>query len=150
MAFKTSAGEVEYELSPLTKSLGFMTRVMQVQINERIRVSGGLHISPAVFSTLRLLQANPGIRQVHAARILMIQESNMANLIKDLVSQGLVERREESGRRPGLWISADGERELEQAEWADVIDRDYANVLSDKEYRQLLQLLDRIYRASLP
>lgn len=149
MASKTRIGEVEYDLTPLTKSLGFLTRVVQVQINERIRAGGGLHVSPAVFSVLRLLQANPGIRQVHAARILLIQESNMANLIKDLIAQALVERREEEGKRFGLWITADGEAELERCAWADDLDRVYADALSDREYHALRQLLDRVYQAAL-
>src|SRR3546814_19225308 len=89
MAEKTLVGDVEYELTSLTTSLGFLTRVVQVQINERIRIAGALQVTPAIFSTLRLLEANPGIRQVHAARILVIQESNMANLVKDLIAQGL-------------------------------------------------------------
>ncbi|WP_313805575.1 MarR family winged helix-turn-helix transcriptional regulator [Sphingobium sp.] len=146
---KTLVGDVEYALEPLTKSLGFLTRVVQVQINERVRAAGGLHVSPAVFSTLRLIQANPGIRQVHAARILLIQESNMANLVKDLIAQGLIERREEEGKRIGLWITDKGEEEVEHGNQSDELDRSYANALSDKEYQRLLQLLDRAYRAAL-
>lgn len=149
MAVKTLVCDAEYSLGALTKSLGFLTRVVQVQINERIRTSGGLPISLAAFSLLRLIQSNPGIRQVHAARILMIQESNMASLTKDMLIRGLVERREGSGKRNGLWITADGESELEANTWTDTLDRTYAATLTDKEYRTLLQLLDRVYRTSL-
>ncbi|HKY81455.1 MAG TPA: MarR family winged helix-turn-helix transcriptional regulator [Sphingobium sp.] len=149
IAIKTLVGEVEYALAPVTKSLGFLTRVVQVQINERLRGAGGLSVSPAVFSALRLVHGNPGIRQGHAARILQIQESNMANMIKDLVAQGWIERREEPGKRIGLWITGKGEEEVEQGAWADDLDRAYAAALSDKEYKQLLYLLDRVYRSSL-
>lgn len=149
MPDKTQVGEGEYDLSLLTKSLGFLTRVVQVQINERIRAEGGLPVSFAVLSALRLLHANPGIRQVHAARILNVQESNMANLVKDLINQGLIERREDEGKRTGLWITPQGEEKLERCAWADDLDRVYASALSDKEYRQLRELLHRVYRASL-
>lgn len=149
MAVKAVIGEAEYALAPLTESLGFLTRVVQVQINERIRAGGGVHVSLAVFSALRLFQANPGIRQTHAARILLIQESNMASLVKDLLEQGLIERRGDAGRRGGLWITAKGEGEIAQGAWTDKIDRSYTRVLSDQEYRQLVQLLNRVYRASL-
>ncbi len=149
MTDKTAVGEGEYELTPLTNSLGFLTRVVQVQINERIRAEGGLPVSFAVLSALRLFQANPGIRQVHAARILLVQESNMANLVKDLLGQGLVERREDDSKRTGLWLTALGKEELKRCAWADDLDRVYASALSDKEYRQLRELLHRVYRASL-
>jgi len=146
---KTKVGDGEYALTNLTNSLGFLTRVIQVQINERIRSAGVLQVTPATYSTLRVLQANPGIRQVHAARILVVQESNMANLIKDLIAQGLVERREDESKRTGLWITALGEEELERSSSADDLERVYAKALSDKEYRSLLRMLDRIYQAGL-
>lgn len=144
-------GGTEYALGPLADSLGFLTRVTQVQINDRIRASGGLGISPACLATFQLVEANPGIRQVDAARILLIQESNMANLVKDLVSQALLERRGETGsKRGGLWLTGAGRRKLEQAAaQARALDRACAAVLSDKQYRDLLALLNKLYWASL-
>lgn len=143
-------GGTEYTLSPLTDSIGFLTRVVQIQINDRIRASGTLGISPAVLSVLRLLEVNPGIRQVDAARILLIQESNMTNLVKDLITQGLIKWRGKNGsKRGGLWVTSGGRRQLEQTAPADAIDRLYADSLSSKEYRQLVTLLRRLYLASL-
>ena len=142
-----AAGDKKYSLTPLTDSLGFLTRVVQVQINDCVRANGGLGISPARLSALRLVDANPGIRQVDVARFLLIQESNMANLVKDLISEGLVKRR--GNKRGGLWITGDGRRQVEQAAAAFRIDRSYAAVLSDKEYKHLVKLLNRVYRASL-
>ena len=144
-------GGTEYALSSLIDSIGFLTRVVQIQINDRIRASGTLGISPAVLSVLRLLEANPGIRQVDAARILLIQESNMASLVKDLIAQGLIRRRGKNGsKRGGLWVTSAGRRQLERAtDPADAIDRSYAASLSSKEYRQLVTLLRRLYLASL-
>lgn len=149
MMIKAMAGGSEYALGPLRSSLGFLTRVIQVQINERLRAKGGMEISPATLSLLQLLQANTGIRQVDAARLLLIQESNMANLVKTLISRGLIERRRETGGRGGLWITEEGERLVAQWSWAATIDRSCASVLSDAEYQQLMHLLNRIYQASL-
>ena len=142
--------EREYTLSPLTDSLGFLTRVVQVQINDRVRASGGLGRSPAVLCLLQLVEANPGIRQVDAARILLIQESNMANLIKDLIAQGLIKRRgKNGGKRGGLLITQHGRRRVEQATSGAPIDRAYAAVLSDKDYQRLVTMLSLLYRAAL-
>ena len=120
MALRTTkralVGGKEYALKPLTDSLGFLTRVVQIQINDRIRASGALGMSPATLCALRLVEANPGIRQVDAARILLIHESNMATLIKDLIAQGLIKRRgKNGGKRGGLSITAHGRRQVEQA-----------------------------------
>lgn len=147
---RATVGECEYALGPLTGSLGFLTRVIQVQIADRLRANGGLGMSPAVYTTLRLVDANPGIRQVHAARILLIQESNMANLTKDLIERGVIERRgDDTGKRGGLWITDKGREELSKGSLAETVDRSHAAVLSDKEYKELVGLLNRVYRASL-
>ena len=140
----------EYALGSLTGSLGFLTRVIQVQLNDQVRAIGGFSISNAAFATLRLVEANPGIRQVDVARLLMIQESNMANLIKDLISNALMEKRGEAGgKRGGLQITDSGRLKLKQAAPANTLERACAAALSDKEYRALLALLARIYQASL-
>ena len=150
MIKRTVVGGTEYLLAPLTDSVGFLTRVVQIQINDYIRANGGLGMSPAVLSLLRLVDANPGIRQVDAARILLIHESNMANLIKDLIAEGLIKRLGKTrGKRGGLWITGDGRGQVEQAESTHAIDRTYAAVLSDKEYKQLILLLKRLYNAAL-
>ena len=149
MVAKASIGELEYSLAPLTGSLGFLTRVVFIQINNRARTEGAITISPAITALLRLVQANPGIRQVDAAKILLIQESNMANLIKELVAKGLIERKSAGGRRGGLFTTAEGEMLVQFNACSESINRDVAGVLSDKEYQQLVQLLNRVYRSHL-
>lgn len=144
---RSAAGGKKYALAPLTDSLGFLTRAVQVQINDRVRASSGLDVSPARLSALRFIEANPGIRQVEVARFLLIQESNMANLVKDLLAQGLVKRR--GNKRAGLWVTGEGRRQVEQAAAVLSIDRSCAAVLSDREYKQLVRLLNRVYQASL-
>ena len=146
----TVEGEREYALDSLSNSLGFLVRVVQLQIVERVRASGTLGISPGALAALRLIEANPGVRQMHVARLLLIQESNLANLIKKFMAQGLVERRSKSGgKRGGLWITDGCRRLIDEATFAETLDRAYASVLSDAEYAQLVSLLNRLYRAAL-
>lgn len=150
LSARTMVDGTEYALGSLTGSLGFLTRVVQVQLNDQVRAIGGLSISNAAFATLRLVEANPGIRQVDVARLLMIQESNMANLIKDLTSNALMEKRGEAGgKRGGLQITDSGRLKLKQTAPANTLERACAAALSDKEYRELLALLTKIYQASL-
>ena len=130
----------------LTRSLGFLTRVVHIQINDLIRAKGELTASPATLTMLSLVHENPGIRQAHAARFLLIHDSNMAILVKDLVSQGLVERRGSTGKRSGLWVTKMGADVLAQAAPVETLVRDFAASLSNEEYRQLIALLGRLYR----
>lgn len=150
MAERPLDGGMDLTLDSLTDSLGFLTRVIHIQIVDRVRASHTLTVSPAVLALLRLVQSNPGIRQVQVAKILLIQESNLANLVKQLIAQELVERRSEAGaRRGGLWLTDSGHRIIEDTAAAQGIDRAYATVLSDKEYQQVVRLLNRLYRAAL-
>ena len=139
----------EFVLDDLTGSLGFLTRAAYLQIGDLIRAQGVLAVSPPTLSTLALVRANPGIRQMQAARILLIRESNMAILVRELVSKGLVERRRVGGKRSGLWTTEEGAAILVQTAEAVALNRQYADCLSDAEYRQLVALLARAYRARL-
>lgn len=132
----------------LAGSLGFLTRVVHIQINERIRASGALGVSPATLAMLSLVSDNPGIRQAQASRVLLIHDSNMAILVKRLIQEGSIERRGE-GKRSGLWIAAKGAELLAQAPSADEVNRSHAATLSDKEYQQLVALLRRVYLAGI-
>ena len=142
-------GKKEYSTGTLATSLGFLTRVVYVQIGDRLRAHGGLTVGPATLSFLHIVDVNPGIRQAHAARILMIQESNMATLVKNSVAQGMIERGRGTGKRSGLWITAEGAKLVAQVTSANAINREYAEPLSEDEYQQLIALLNRVYQASL-
>ena len=144
-----SFGDDEFVLDDLTGSLGFLSRAAYLQIGELIRAHGAFSVSPPTLSMLALVRANPGIRQVHAARLLLIHESNMAILVRELVRKGLVQRQKGGGRRSGLWITEEGTTVLAQTIQATAVSREYADDLSDEEYLQLITLLSRIYRARL-
>ena len=141
--------EDEFALDDLTSSLGFLTRAAYLQIGDLIRARSALAVSPPTLSTLALIRANPGIRQVQAARILLVRESNMAILVRELVGKGLVERRTAGGKRSGLWITEEGQKIVAQTGEATAISREYADILTDEEYQQLVALLARAYRARL-
>ena len=142
-------GDDEFLLEDLTGSLGFLSRAAYLQIGELIRERDALSVSPPTHSMLALVRANPGIRQVHAARLLLIHESNMAILVRELVGKGLVQRQKGGGKRSGLWITEDGATVLAKAVQAAAISREYADSLSDEEYQQLIGLLSRAYKARL-
>ncbi|HKX79003.1 MAG TPA: helix-turn-helix domain-containing protein [Novosphingobium sp.] len=150
MAEQISDGINSLKLEPLTEMLGFLTRVVQIQINDIVRGTEALTISPAVLAVLQLVGANPGIRQVQVARVLLIQESNLASLVKRLIADKLIERRgTPGGKRGGLWLTGGGTRLVDGAASLEHVLEDYLEVLSDDERRRLIDMLNRLYRAAL-
>ena len=147
---KMAVGDREYALAPLVESLGFLARVVHVQITGRCRADDRLTMSLASYSLLHLVDANPGIYQAHAARILLIQEPNMVSLVKALVEKGCIERRgSEGSTRGGFWITETGRKQLKAMSALEAINRAYTSVLSDREHKQLVDLLKRVYCAAL-
>ena len=137
-------------LTPLADSLGFLLRVLQIQLTEQLRTRDVLPISPASSAALQLIAANPGIRQVDAARILVIQRSNFATLVKALVANGFIERRgTDRDKRGGLWITETGLVQLSKLRSVEDSVRGFSDVLSPGAYRQMMDSLVRLYVAGL-
>lgn len=141
--------DAEYQLNGLSESLGFLTRVVNIQINDYVRTKSDTLASPATLAFLTLVAANPGIRQIQAGRLLLVHQPNIAALVKKLTVEGLLSAPSKRTKRSGLWITDEGANLL--AKSAPLVDltRDCAESLSEEEYRQLVGLLNRVYRSRL-
>lgn len=138
-----------YQIGNLSRSLGFLTRVVNIQLNDFVRSKADLFPSPATGALLSLVAANPGIRQTQAARILLVKQPNIAALVKKLADAGLLSSGKSSAKRSGLWITDEGLKLISRSEALPDLTREYADGLSDKEYHQLVALLRRLYRNRL-
>ena len=79
--------------SPLADSPAFLVRLAQLRaFDEFHRNFAGLGVTPAGFSVLALVAANPGVRPGAIAEELRVKPSNVAALVNGLVAAGLVER----------------------------------------------------------
>ena len=144
-------GGVEHDVQSLTSSLGFLSRAIILACRERLRSSPG-DLSPAGYELLKLARDNPGMRQAHAAKFLLIQDSNLANLAKQLVNQGFLERKAAgpSAKRAGLWITEQGGRSLAVfEEFARSVEREITAPLSQAEERALRSCLGKVYKGFL-
>ena len=141
----------DYSVNSLTSSAGFLFRAAYLQIRELLRTAERFEVKPAMFELLRITGENPGIRQAHAARLLLIQESNMATLVREAFKVGLIGRLdEEAKRRQGLWLSARGKDMLkEMMALADAVEEQYVTALTPAESGSLRVLLGRVYKAGL-
>ena len=141
--------DVEYHLNGLCGSLGFLTRVVNIQINDYVRTKSDTLASPATLAFLTLVAANPGIRQKQAGRILLVHQPNIAALVKKLTEAGLLSSPSKRTKRSGMWITNEGVDLLAKSVPSVDLTRECAESLSEKEYRQLVGLLSRVYRSRL-
>src|SRR5918994_6421010 len=79
--------------SPLADSPSFLVRLAQLRaFDEFHQHFAGLGVTPAGFTVLTLIVANPGVRPSAIAEELRVKPSNVAALVNALVAAGLAKR----------------------------------------------------------
>ena len=126
-----------------------LTRAKQ-RLFERVRDAlADFGLRPAQFSTLCLIEEQPGIRPSDLARALDIEPPRMVLLLNRLEEQGLAVRvRNESDRRSfGVYPTRKAEALLQEAKAVvEERDRQSTAMLTDDERQTLLDLLRKINR----
>jgi DNA-binding MarR family transcriptional regulator len=126
----------------LDERLGYWTRRVQIGIFQdffqAFRQTG---LRPAQYSTLIIIEQNPGLTQTQVADTLGIKKANFVALIRELESRALVQRRPDpSDRRSyGLFLSEQGARlmpELHKASGAH--EQRLRAALGEAAYRETL------------
>jgi DNA-binding MarR family transcriptional regulator len=134
--------------SPLADSPGFLIRLAQLRaFDEFHRNFAGLGVTPAGFSVLALVAANPGVRPGTIAEELRVKPSNVAALVNALVAAGLVERRTDEAelRASLLHLTRAGARAWREMERARLeTDASFLEPLAPAERRQLVALLRKL------
>jgi DNA-binding MarR family transcriptional regulator len=101
---------------PLTSLPGYLLRrasaATLTELNERLAPLGVRHTD---VSLLLLIDANPGITQSQAGRVLDIQRANMVPLVARLEKRELIERTPVDGRSQALRLAPAGRTLLSQA-----------------------------------
>jgi|EndMetStandDraft_4_1072995.scaffolds.fasta_scaffold332953_1 DNA-binding MarR family transcriptional regulator len=135
-------------VSPLSDSPGFLLRLAQLRVfDEFHRNFAGLGVTPAGFSVLALIAANPDIRPGTIAEELRVKPSNVAALVNGLVAAGLVQRTADKSelRANCLRVTtkgADAWGEMYQTHLA--TDERFTAVLSATERDALVALLRKL------
>ncbi len=136
------------ELGVLGRSLAFHVRRAQLVLQRQgLRARAGPPVGHAGFGTLVLCEQNPGLAQFQIAAALDIDKASVVAVIDRLEELGWVLRRRshQDRRRHGLWLTPEGQRQVEvlrrQAEEAESFAQQR---LDPKELQQLLGLLARL------
>ena len=134
--------------SPLAGSPSFLVRLAQLRaFDEFHQQFAGLGVTPAGFSVLTLIVANPGVRPGAIAEELRVKPSNVAVLVNALVAAGLVERTPDAtelranllhATEAGLRVWKEMDRSHHEA------DARFTERLSAAERKQLVALLRKL------
>ena len=88
------------ELGDLSQSLGYRIRRAQLwvfrEVSQRL---ASFDVSPAQFSVLSVIDANPGVNQLAIAQVLSIERAGLGRMVDHLKRRGLVTRAESSINR---------------------------------------------------
>ena len=135
-------------VSPLADSPSFLVRLAQLRaFDEFHQQFAGLGVTPAGFSVLTLIVANPGVRPGAIAEELRVKPSNVAALVNALAAAGLVERTPDASELRANLLHA---TKKGSAAWKDMdgshreADARFAERLSAAERKQLVALLRKL------
>lgn len=146
MPEKPAANE-DVDLSGLTGSLGFLTRMAQLQVFDFFYEElGEFGLRPGEFSAFWVIHRNPGIRQGLLAQRLRIKRAHMTKMVRSLEDRGLVERTvpDDDRRSVALRLTRKGETFLNRnADAFFANDALRPSPLSERENRQLIALLQK-------
>jgi DNA-binding MarR family transcriptional regulator len=138
-------GAAPVDLGVLNERLGYFVRRLQVWVfQDFIRRLSRLDLSPAQFSVVVVIGANPGLSQAQLAATLGIERARLVRLLHRLEERGLTERRRScaDGRRHALTLTRAGDRLLaEAARLAEQHEDALRQKLGARRHRLLLETL---------
>ncbi|GIZ50194.1 MarR family winged helix-turn-helix transcriptional regulator [Noviherbaspirillum aridicola] len=136
---------INYEI--LDELVGYAVRRAQLSIYEDFAFSlAAEDLTPQRFSSLVIIENNPGISQTRLAEVMGIARSGVVSIIDRFEESGLVERKESGDRRSyNLHLTREGQKQLKKYKKA-VREHDdrIAGGLSAAERQQLIGLLRKI------
>jgi DNA-binding MarR family transcriptional regulator len=132
-------------LGDLSDNLGYRVRRAQLWVFKDVsRRLAPFDLSPAQFSVLTVIEANPGINQLAIASALDIERAGLGRLVDRLEQQGMVTRTASvvHPRYYVLHLTAAGERLLDRARpLIAESEKALAEKLGPRAYQSLLQTL---------
>ncbi len=146
-------GGLSDEMAPgmLAGYLGPKVRVLWNLLSAKmVAALAPFGLRTGAFSTLALLDANPGCSLTELARGLGMDKSAVVPIIDELEARGLVSRVRlpRDRRRHALTLTEEGQATARHMQGpASSVGVPIRRALSDEEMTQLLSLLDRAYRA---
>ena len=135
----------DIDLGGLDQFTGYVVRRAQVWMFQDFkRALKELDITPAQFSVMKIVAANPGIAQARVAEALFIDRARLVQMLDRLEAAGLIRRaRSSTDRRShALYLKDEGARLLTQLEHRIAQhERSIVTRIGERGKRELLRLL---------
>jgi DNA-binding MarR family transcriptional regulator len=141
-----------FDTSAVSGIIGYRLRRAQVSVFQQFKTRfAQFDLTPAEYSVLALIAANPGSKQSEIGEALGIKRANFVTLINGLEQRGLTERLEAAAdrRSNALHLTASGEDLIVRANAAQAeFESEMVERLGGARSRnQLLALLDKLSHA---
>jgi len=137
------------DLDGLDQLLGFRMGIAYASVSYDLDPALRLmDLTPKQTSILWLVRANPGVTQSALARLFKMRRATIHQMIASLTRKDLLvlESSEADRRAQGLFITDAGLAKLAEARGVvEGIEARAASVLSDAEFRMMLELLQKIH-----
>lgn len=143
--FNARVDGIEYDV--LDDLIGYAVRRAQLSIYEDFAATMDAEaITPQRFSSLVIIESNPGISQSRLAEVMGIARSGVVAIVDGFEAQGLVERQAAGDRRSySLRLTKAGARQLKRYKQAvQAHDERIAAALTATEKTQLRRLLRKL------
>ncbi len=108
--------ELNYGVLP--ELLGYHIRLAQVATFRDFELNlKSLELTPTLFGSLVLIEANPGMKQTDLAHAVQLDRSTVVSVVDRLEGRGLVERKRASDdrRSNALFVTASGKKLIKKA-----------------------------------
>jgi DNA-binding MarR family transcriptional regulator len=118
---KSRSQSAVIDMHGMEDQIGFVLRLAQLAVfRDVIETLVPFNLRPSDFSALRVIDANPGLKQQDIGKKLGIKRPNLVSLVEELHQRGLVERKVVRGDRRSyaLTLTGPGRDLLERAETA--------------------------------
>jgi DNA-binding MarR family transcriptional regulator len=144
-AARSDARDTQIALGDLSTNLGYRVRRTQLWVFKDVsRRLAPFDLSPAQFSVLAVIDANPGINQLTIASALDIERAGLGRLVDRLEQRGLVTRTASVAHRRYyvLHLTAAGAKLLDRVKPVIAAsEKALAEKLGSNEHRRLLRAL---------
>lgn len=141
-----NAGEARpIQYGDLNSRIGYALRRAQMTVfQDFYRAVAPWNLTPAQYSTLVVIQNNPGLSQTQVAEALGIKKANFVSMIKELESRGLARRDSMPGDRRSfaLHLGSEGQRVMtELAEASQDHEDRLRRSIGDEQYHAVFAVL---------
>jgi DNA-binding MarR family transcriptional regulator len=140
--------EAPIDLGPLGDSVGYLLRRAQVAVFQRFfELFAEFDIRPAQYSTLTVIERNPGLSQTRLADALGIKKTNLVAIIDALEERGLARREstENDRRSHALYLTPKGTVLIGRLHQIDAaLDQSISRLMKGDERQRLRDVLRQV------